>query len=132
MKLRSVIPMEMYMKKKLRTFKTGANRDTDYGKFDYEAFFSPLVLERRAKYMHKQRFLADGSFRDGDNWQKGMPLSEYMKSKWRHHHAMWMIHRGYKVYDDKTGEELNMEDVICADMFNDEGYLHELLKKKNK
>src|SRR5687768_9111242 len=30
-----------------RTFSTGATRDTDNGKLDYEAFLSPLVLEDR-------------------------------------------------------------------------------------
>ena len=31
---------------KIRKFETGATRDTDQGKYDYEGFLSPVVLDR--------------------------------------------------------------------------------------
>ena len=43
-----------------RTFETGAYRDTDNGKLDYEAFLCPRVLESYAQYMHKNRIQSDG------------------------------------------------------------------------
>lgn len=117
------------MSGKVRKFDSGATRDTDENKYDYEAFFSPLVLERRAAFMHKNRIQPDGGLRDGDNWQKGIPLDQYAKSEWRHHHQFWKLHRDYPTLDEK-GNVVELEDAICALMFNLEGYLHELLKDK--
>ena len=107
---------------KVRTFDSGANRSSETGKLDYEGFLSPLVIERYAQYLHEHRTLPDGTERDSDNWQKGMPLSVYMKSAWRHFHAWWKIHRR-KEYATK-----DLEDAICALIFNASGYLHEHLK----
>lgn len=108
----------------MRRFETGATRDAEDGKLDYEGFLSPQVLERFAQYMHKHRIQADGSLRDSDNWQKGIPLDAYMKSAWRHHMDWWTIHR------DKGVQDLDeLEDAICALMFNAMGYLHELIKE---
>lgn len=107
----------------MRKFETGATRDTDEGKLDYEGFFSPLVLERRAEFMHKHRIQTDGTLRASDNWQKGIPPDEYIKSAFRHFVEWWILHR------DGSALELEArEDAICALMFNCEGYLHELLK----
>jgi hypothetical protein len=115
--------------KKIRKFDTGATRDTDTGKYDYEAFFSPTVLERRAAFMHKNRVQKDGTLRDGDNWQKGIPLDTYAKSEFRHHMEFWQLHRGLPAIDN-LGNPVDIEDAICAMMFNLEGYLHEYLKNK--
>jgi len=103
----------------IRTFSTGANRDVDNGKLDYEGFLSPTVLKRFSEYMHKNRFLRDGSMRDSDNWQKGIPLNVYMKSMMRHFMSIWLDHRlgGYA-----------QEEELCALMFNVMGYLHQRLK----
>lgn len=119
----------------MREFETGATRNDDADKYDYEGFFSPLVLERRAAYMHRHRLQADGKLRESDNWQKGMPLTAYMKSGWRHFMDWWRIHRSYTVAHGR-GEAVNpeqdeLEEAICALMFNAEGYLHELLKQRN-
>lgn len=105
----------------MREFETGATRNSDTGKLDYEGFFSPLVLKRRAEYMHKHRVQANGQLRASDNWQKGIPITEYIKSGWRHFHDWWAAHRG---------NDVDIEEAICALMFNAEGYLHELLKAK--
>lgn len=104
----------------MRQFKTGATRDTEEGKLDFDGFLSVDVLERFAVYMHKHRLQADGKLRDSDNWQKGIPIDAYMKSMWRHFFAVWKGHR--------KGTD-NIED-LCALMFNVQGMLHEKLKEK--
>ena len=71
----------------MRVFDTGATRDADIGKNDYEGFLSPLVIQRYGKYMNKHRKQVDGKLRDSDNWQKGFGENHYavcMKSLWRH------------------------------------------------
>ena len=109
----------------MRTFTTGATRDTDVGKYDYEGFLSPLVIERFAAYLHKHRIQSDGQQRASDNWQKGIPMDTYVKSAWRHFFDWWKQHRGYKSSED-------IEDSICAVIFNAQGYLHERLKEKEQ
>ncbi|GAA5075600.1 hypothetical protein [Lysobacter panacisoli] len=109
------------MNAQVRTFDSGATRNLDAGKLDFEGFLSPLVLERYAQYMHKHREQADGTLRDSDNWQKGIPLPVYMKSGWRHFFDWWKEHRGLDT-------EAGIEDTLCALLFNISGYLHEYLK----
>ena len=113
----------------MRQFDTGATRNTDTGKNDYEGFYHPLIIEAYGNYMNKHRIQADGKLRDSDNWQKGIPKSAYMKSLWRHFLDLWFMHRGYKRYDDITKEELTMSGVLCAILFNVMGYLFEILKE---
>jgi hypothetical protein len=121
-------------KPKVRTFESGATRDTDQDKFDYEGFLSPLVLERFAEYMHKNRVQSDGSLRDSDNWQKGIPEEQYMKSKFRHFMETWKLHRKQINYGvDYRQFNLNLElleESLCAEMFNTMGFLHQLLRGK--
>lgn len=107
----------------MREFNTGATRNLDDSKLDYEGFLSPLVLERFAKYMHTHRIQEDGNVRDSDNWQKGIPKDSYIKSLWRHHMDVWKNHRGLPAEED-------LETAICASIFNLQGYLHEHLKNK--
>lgn len=109
----------------MREFKTGATRDSEEGKLDYEGFLSPLVLQRFALYMNQHRLQADGQQRASDNWQKGIPKEAYMKSAWRHFMDWWLHHRGHSA---KAAHDL--EDVLCAVIFNVCGYLYETLKEK--
>jgi hypothetical protein len=108
----------------MREFDTGATRDNDENKLDYEGFLSPIVLERFAWYMHLHRQQADGKLRSADNWQKGMPLDVYMKSLFRHFMDLWAIHRG----EEQIAINVYTEEVLCAIMFNVMGYLHTVLK----
>ena len=109
---------------KIRTFETGAPRDADTGKLDFEAFLSPLALKRYAEYMHKHRKQSDGTLRDGDNWQKGIPPKQYFKSWWRHFFDCWAFWRSGHHFTEQQEENL------CAALFNNFGLLHELLKSK--
>jgi hypothetical protein len=108
----------------VRVFDSGATRNDDKDKLDFEAFLAPSVLEAFAQYMHKHRVQADGSLRDGDNWQRGMDRSVYMKSAWRHFFAVWKKHRS-------AAQEDPTED-LCALLFNVMGYLFEVLKAKQQ
>jgi hypothetical protein len=107
----------------IRTFSTGATRNTSVNKIDYEGFLHPSVLKRYAQYLAKHQLQADGKRRESDNWQKGIPKNVYMKSLWRHFMDMWSAHRGENV----TNEEL--EESICAVLFNAMGYLFEHLRE---
>jgi hypothetical protein len=112
---------------KVRTFDTGATRDTDQNKHDPEGFTSPLVDQRFNEFMHKNRFQKDGNYRDGDNWQKGIPKDQYMKSMLRHVQDARLHHDGF---NDLTVEDF--ETALCAIIFNAKGYLFELLQEKRK
>ena len=115
---------------KVRSFETGATRDTEEGKYDYDGFLSPLVLERYAEYMNKHRVQSDGNLRASDNWTKGIPKSAYMKSGWRHFFDWWKVHRNVPVPDGTVPRQQLMEEALCALLFNVQGYLHEHLKEK--
>ena len=108
-----------------RTFQTGATRDTDEDKLDYEGFLSPQVVERYAQYMHKHRIQSDGTLRDSDNWQKGIPTDAYMKSLWRHFMEVWTLHRN-------EGTRALLEEALCAVIFNAMGYLYEIITHTNE
>lgn len=108
---------------KIREFKTGATRDTDENKPDYEGFLSSIVIRRYGEYMNKHRVQPDGKLRDSDNWQRGIPKDTYMKSMFRHFMDVWFEHRGF---ESREG----IEDALCAIMFNSMGYLHEILREK--
>ena len=107
----------------IRTFDSGATRDADTGKFDYEGYLSPLVMERFGEYMTKHRIQSNGTVRASDNWQKGIPADQYIKSAWRHLIDWWREHRGYPSRE-------GLEDALCGLLFNVQGYLHEHLKRK--
>jgi hypothetical protein len=116
----------------VREFGTGATRDLDANKLDFEGFLSPLVLERYAEHMHKARKMPDGSMRESDNWQLGIPVPVYMKSLYRHFFSVWKLHRGLPVTEVVKGETVtkDLETELCATLFNASGMLHEILKAK--
>lgn len=111
----------------IRQFDTGATRDSAEGKLDYEGFLSPFVLEEYAKYMLHHRQQSDGSLRDSDNWQKGMPRKEVVKSLFRHFFALWKIHRGGQVFDERDGHEVTAMEAACGILFNTMTYMHGLI-----
>ena len=102
----------------MRTFPTGATRDDEEEKLDYEGFLSPKVLRHYAEYMHQHRKQADGEMRASDDWQKGMPLDVYMKSLLRHVLRAWEDHR----------QGFDAQSALHGVLFNAMGYLYELDK----
>lgn len=115
----------------MREFDTGATRDSEDGKNDYEGFLSPLVIEEYGNYMTAHRKQSDGNLRDSDNWQKGMERKVYIKSLFRHFMDLWMIHRGYGRFDKRDGHKITAKEACCAIMFNVMGYAHEEIKNGN-
>lgn len=106
----------------MRTFESGATRDSEEGKYDYEGFLSPIVVERYGCYMQEHRIQSNGSTRKSDNWQKGIPLHVYIKSAFRHFLEWWRCHRGW--------QDTGLEDALCALLFNVSGYLHVVLEER--
>ncbi len=114
---------ELQRESTMRTFDTGATRSAEGDKLDYEGFLCPWVLERYAQYLHEHRTQADGQHREADNWQKGIPKREYIKSLIRHTIDFWKAWR--------RGDTLpkQMQDLVCAILFNGMGWLHEDLRE---
>jgi len=115
-----------------RQFETGATRDTDDQKLDYEGFISPLEDRRVAEYMHTKRLsnIPKGqTIRSSDNWQKGIPKETYAKSLIRHVKEFHLIYDGFDAFDEKYNR-LDLEEILCAIRFNVDGYLFELLKER--
>lgn len=111
----------------VRKFTSGATRDTGKNKLAYEGFLSPIVLKRFAQYMNQHRLQSDGTLRAADNWQKGIPKDVYIDSGFRHFMDWWLLHRGFRI-----GQQYDIEEVLCALMFNVMGYLYEHLKESKK
>ena len=124
-----------------RTFSTGATRDTEKGKPRYGGFLSPLVIKRFGYYMNRHRTLADGTLRASDDWKKGMPQREYLESLFRHFVEAWRLFEKKEELLSK-GKEMSsgdmerchqlkeaLENALCGMIFNDQGWLHELLKE---
>jgi hypothetical protein len=112
----------------IRTFESGATRNDDKGKPDYDGYLSPLTIKRFGAYMTEHRVQANGDVRPSDNWQAGIPMPEYFKSLWRHFIDAWTLHRISLVRTLTPEEVKEFEDALCAIMFNTMGYLHEWLK----
>jgi hypothetical protein len=114
---------------KIRSFSTGATRNADTNKPDFDGFLSPLALEAFGAYMHEHRFQADGTLRDSDNWQKGIPVPAYRKSLFRHLFQAWRIGRGWPTPDyDDPEKPVTIEEALCGVLFNAMGWLHEIKK----
>lgn len=111
-----------------RVFATGANRNDDSEKPDYEGYLSPLVLREYGRYMQKHARMEDGSTRPSDNWQRGIPKDAYMKSLWRHFLDVWTEHRTKSPSWNLVARDFMIE-ALCGIMFNAMGYLHEVLKE---
>jgi hypothetical protein len=111
----------------MQTFESGATRNDDSAKFDYEGFLNPEALHAFGAYMHEHRFQRDGTVRDADNWQQGIPFRTYVKSLVRHVIDLWRMERGYAVINPDTGQPHTKQELCCAIVFNAMGYLKELV-----
>ena len=108
-----------------RIFASGATRNNDVGKPDYFGFTSALVTKRFGEYMLKHRKQEDGSLRDSDNWKKGFPEGETVRSLSRHVEDVKLHLEGFPSAAVET-----LEEALCAVIFNAQSMLFEILKKK--
>lgn len=114
----------------MRTFDTGAVRDVDSHKLDYEGHLSPLAIEAYTRYLSAKRTLPDGTLRAADNWQLGFGATSWMQSFIRHAMQLWLLHRGWPAYEtrpDGTKIPVTKREALCAILFNIFGQLHELV-----
>lgn len=119
----------------VREFATGANRDRAEGKLDYLGFCSPKAQRRFGAYMNKNRRLADGSIRDSDNWQKGIPIPVYAESLMRHAQEVHELIRdavratkigAHRLLTDAPVDHpamLAIDEAVTALFFNAQGWL---------
>jgi hypothetical protein len=77
--------------------------------------------------MHEHRHQADGTLRDADNWKKGMPRDVYIASLFRHFIQLWALHDETEKSDTTYETENELEEALCAILFNAQGYLYERL-----
>src|SRR5712664_1732339 len=110
----------------LRTFSTGATRDTAANKPEPWGFTSALAEKRFCQYMDSHRTQSDGELRDSDNWRKGIPMDAYKHSLSRHIQDLRLILEGFA----SEAVEQNLETVLCAILFNVQGMLHETVKRR--
>lgn len=99
---------------KMVRFGTGATRSTETP-FDPSGFLAPAVLAGFGRYMERHRKQADGTLRDADNWQKGMPTSRAIRSLVRHFFDFWLMSRGY---EPQSADCETPEDALHAILFN--------------
>lgn len=114
----------------MRTFESGAIRDVDTHKLDYEGHLSPLAIEAYTSYLSQKRRLPDGTLRDSDNWQLGFGAASWMQSLLRHVMQLWLLHRGWPAYEtmpDGRRRKVTKREALCAILFNIFGQLHELV-----
>ena len=118
-------PITEFVQDGKRTFDGGATRDTAKGKLDYVKGLSPIVLRRYMQYLDKHRLQPDGTYREFDNWKQGIPHDVYLSSLSRHCVDVWLLSHGFTTSDNHGPVEL--QDAICAVIFNAMGMLHEQL-----
>jgi hypothetical protein len=111
---------------RLRTFITGATRDTAENKHEPWGFTSALVEQRFCEYMNHHRIQSDGKLRESDNWKKGIPLDAYKHSLSRHIQDLRLHLEGFP----SQAREDSLEEVLCSMLFNVQGMLHEMIKKR--
>lgn len=111
--------------KVIRTFDTGATRDTEVGKMDYVGFESALVSQRFAEYMDLNRKQPDGTVRGSANWKNGIPQDAYLRSLARHMKDLELHAEGFP-----NAAREDIESALCAILFNARGMLFEILKDK--
>lgn len=87
----------------MRTFKTGATRDDDFGKLEYSNYIHPLCDFSYARYM-KTKQIIDGEYREWDNRQKGIPKDSLLASLVRHTEILKLLYKWYEVYELENGE----------------------------
>ena len=111
----------------MREFVSGATRNTLENKLSYMRALSPAVLRRYVQYLAKHRQTANG-LRDFDNWKRGIPPNTYCDSLLRHTFDAWLMLFGCEPSD----KSYDLEDLLCAIIFNAQGWLFELIHNETR
>jgi hypothetical protein len=116
----------------MREFSTGATRDGDTTKFDYDGFISPLTTRAYGEYMHKHRVQSDGTLRSSANWQRGIPIPTYRSSMARHYQDVKSILWGWYCVSGQATDQgpQDILEALCGLKFNVDGLIHEIMKRK--
>jgi hypothetical protein len=114
----------------MRDFESGATRNNADNKFDYDGFNASICDHSYGEYMHSHRMQADGTMRDGDNWQKGIPIPVYRKSMFRHMQDLRRCLDGFDVYNPDNDEPVDAIELLNAIEFNVKGMKFEILKEE--
>lgn len=111
---------EPTQKKEVRTFVTGAIRDSEENKEDYTETISWTAFKRYSEYMtSKKKVYGSGNFK------KGIDISSYERSLLRHI-SKYMINK----YEGGNLEK--DQDHLSACVFNIFGIMHEEERIKNQ
>ncbi len=99
--------------KEVRTFSTGAIRDSENGKEDMVETISWLAMREYARYMtEKKKQYGEG------NWSLGIEPKAYLRSAMRHMRK-FLCEWEYGICEEKTNH-------LCAALFNILGLIHEM------
>lgn len=127
----------------IRTFNTGANRNSDVGKVRYHGALSPLFVKGYGEYIEENSLLPDGTRRSNGNWQNlfGTPEEHEEvcnESKYRHYEDYRLIKDGF-LEQSRPYLEDGITNVIDAklkslygDLFNTQAIIFKLLLEKQK
>lgn len=110
----------------LRTFASGATRDTGEDKLEPWGFTSALVEQEYSEYMHSHRIQSDGEKRASDNWKKGIPVEAFHDSLSRHILDYKLIQEGFP----QKARTPDLMETLLAIKFNVDGLIHELAKER--
>lgn len=110
----------------LRTFPSGATRDTSANKPDYARYESAAVVREFGKYMLKHQTQSDGQWRPGDNWKKGFGMDVLISSGDRH----WQDIKGV-VTEPALWQGVDLIESLCAMRFNINAMLLEAVRARN-
>ena len=105
----------------VRSWPTGATRDTNDTKLAYNRFLSPEVLTEYCEYLNRHRDTPAGR-REPDNWKgkdrHGLPISVCFESLARHFWEAWTA--------DEAKQPIPM-DSLCAILFNCQAIMYEII-----
>ena len=73
--------------------------------------------------VRKHRKLPDGTMWEYDNWKGGIPIWRYIEGKARHFWDTWLNYEG----QSELAENPDIEESLCAELFNTMGMLFEIL-----
>ncbi|HVA10529.1 MAG TPA: hypothetical protein VNG12_27775 [Acidimicrobiales bacterium] len=114
----------------MRVFPTGASRDTETGKLDFEGALSPEVLWEFVAYMERHS-AQDGTRRSADNWQRGWSRDVSMKSLMRHIMDLWLLHRGVRRARPEDGHVPTMTEALGGAFFGVMSYWLQWLREQD-